>query len=150
MPFQTIGHWFNYLLLHSLPDNIKTTDVLSLWSAFKILKLWNWTTKTFVVNTVRFQLGNVSKRCRWNDKMDRPWSDCSWTHRRRNGSGGGGRGQTPNKFEIRAPPPPNKPRLTKVWPSPTLNKPRLTKVWPSPNPNIENLPTPMDLAVQKF
>ena len=51
--------------------------------------------------------------------------------------GGGGRWQTPNKFEIHVRPlPPNKPRLTKVWPSPT--------------PNIENLPTPMDLAVQKL
>ena len=49
------------------------------------------------------------------------------------GPGGGGR---PNKFEIHVRPPPNKPRLTKVWPSPT--------------PNIENLPTPMDLAVQKL
>ena len=52
-------------------------------------------------------------------------------------TGPGGAGHTPNKFEIHVcPPPPNKPRLTKVWPSPT--------------PNIENLPTPMDLAVQKL
>ena len=51
--------------------------------------------------------------------------------------GGGGRGQTPQLvWNTCAPPPPNKPRLTKVWPSPT--------------PNIENLPTPMDLAVQKL
>ena len=71
--------------------------------------------------------------------MDRPWSVDQTAPELigvETGPGGEG-GQTPNKFEIHVrPPPPNKPRLTKVWPSPT--------------PSIENLPTPMDLAVQKL
>ena len=36
----------------------------------------NWDIKKW--NSLILQCSNVSKRCRWNGKQCRPWSDCSW------------------------------------------------------------------------